>query len=204
MSRKLPLPVECMWSGCPLKGVELDTPDHLVQHVNTNHVEVFSGQDIVLCMWEGCKVYNVASSSYQWLRKHVQQVHTKERPHKCIMNGCNMSFQTVDALQRHLQRHFQMEASSGGSPKSVELVVKSSQFQPVVKATKVTTTAKLPPPLVHVAMDEPLPLPPLPKRPCTDLSESSEVSTSESGGESRNAPLQRKGESSLPKDIVVK
>ena len=32
--------------------------------------------------------------------------HCQERLNKCLMNGCNKSFNTTEALQRHLQRHF--------------------------------------------------------------------------------------------------
>lgn len=31
----------------------------------------------------------------------------QERPNKCLMNGCNMSFNSVDALQKHMLRHFE-------------------------------------------------------------------------------------------------
>ncbi len=109
MSRKAVLPLACRWSGCPIQGIVVDSPDELISHVNSAHIEPFSGQDVVmcLCMWEGCKVYNVPSSSYKWLKQHVQQVHMKERPHKCFMNGCNVSFHSVDALHRHLHRHLE-------------------------------------------------------------------------------------------------
>lgn len=93
----------------------MDSAEDLVSHVNVTHIESFSGQDVVLCLWGGCKVYNVPSSSYRWLKQHVQQVHMKERPHKCFMNGCNMSFHSVEALQRHLQKH--LEPTLPKSPK---------------------------------------------------------------------------------------
>ncbi len=82
-------------------------------------------------------MYNVPSSSFYWLRKHVQQSHTKERPHRCFMNGCNLSFASVEALQRHLQRHLE-PLSPPPVPKSVRLGLKGHKFpQLVVRAEKI-------------------------------------------------------------------
>lgn len=103
MSKKGPL--SCKWSTCHQQDIIFATPDDLAEHVHSNHIALFCDEEVVVCLWEGCKVYNKPSSSYTWLQRHMQQVHTKERPFKCIMNGCNLSFQSTDALQRHLERH---------------------------------------------------------------------------------------------------
>ena len=107
------------------------------------------------------QVYNVPSSSYYWLCKHVQQAHTKERPHKCFMNGCNLSFASVEALQRHIQRHFK-PLSPPPVPKSVRLGLKGHKFpQLVVRAEKLPPTLPAPSdrPLSvsHAVDDEDLP-----------------------------------------------
>lgn len=114
---KASAPQQCKWSGCEAyqSGAEFASVDELARHVRVSHVEPFESQDIVFCQWEGCKVYNVPSSSIQWLRRHVQQSHTKDRPFKCIMNGCNMSFNSREALQRHVNRHLEPTVASGST-----------------------------------------------------------------------------------------
>lgn len=98
-------PLRCKWLGCPCDEVYSCVED-LAHHVKASHIESFAKEESVVCLWDGCRVYNVPSTSYSWLQKHVQQIHTKERPHRCIMNGCSRSFNTPDALSRHLQVHF--------------------------------------------------------------------------------------------------
>ena len=98
-------PLKCKWLGCPCDEV-FSCVEDLAQHVKVSHIESFAKEESVVCLWDGCRVYNVPSTSYSWLQKHVQQIHTKERPHRCIMNGCSRSFNTPEALSRHLQVHF--------------------------------------------------------------------------------------------------
>ncbi|XP_011409594.1 PREDICTED: zinc finger protein AEBP2-like [Amphimedon queenslandica] len=92
----------CKWTGCTAEPFE--TVQELVDHVKSLHVDPLLSQDFVMCLWEGCKVYNVPCQKKQWLGQHMRR-HTKERPHKCIMNGCNQSFWSLDALHHHLQLH---------------------------------------------------------------------------------------------------
>lgn len=93
----------CKWMDCTLPG-PYGTVQELADHVRTQHVENFNSQDIVLCLWEGCKVYNVPCQKKSWLPQHMRR-HTNERPYKCIMNGCNQSFWSTQALNNHLQLH---------------------------------------------------------------------------------------------------
>jgi zinc finger protein AEBP2 len=113
-------PLQCKWSGCEAyeNGTEFSSVDELARHVRTSHVEPFESQDVVVCQWEKCKVFNVPSSSIEWLRRHVQQAHTKDRPFKCIMNGCIMSFNSREALQRHVNRHLEPSITASSSPAS--------------------------------------------------------------------------------------
>ena len=92
----------CKWTGCTVEPFA--TVQELVDHVKSLHVDPLLSQDLVMCLWEGCKVYNVPCQKKQWLGQHVRR-HTNERPHKCIMNGCNQSFWSTDALNHHLQLH---------------------------------------------------------------------------------------------------
>ena len=39
----------------------------------------------------------------------------QDRPFKCIMNGCNMSFNTREALQRHVYRHLEPNVATSPS-----------------------------------------------------------------------------------------
>jgi hypothetical protein len=118
-------PLLCRWTGCEAyeNSTEFGSVEELARHVQTAHVEPLESQDVVVCQWEKCKVFNVPSLSIQWLKRHVQQVHTKDRPFKCIMNGCIMSFNTREALQRHVNRHLEPSvppaASSSSSPTSL-------------------------------------------------------------------------------------
>lgn len=93
----------CQWTDCTCVD-PFDTVQELADHVNQVHVESFQTQDLVLCLWKGCKVYNVPCQKKTWLTQHMRR-HTNERPHKCIMNGCNQSFWNIDALNHHLQLH---------------------------------------------------------------------------------------------------
>ena len=120
-------------------------------------------------------MYNVPSSSFYWLRKHVQQAHTKERPHKCFMNGCNLSFASVEALQRHLQRHLE-PLSPPPEPKSVRPGLKGHKFpQLVVRAEKLPSqlssssspSGSRPPSVARGVENEDL-IPPA-KKPCVSL-----------------------------------
>ena len=108
--------IECRWSGCKDPGPFVSV-DVLVDHVHHRHLNQFNGEEFVVCLWQGCKVYNRPFEKKDWLPQHMRR-HTNERPHKCFMNGCNMSFWNVHALQNHLQLHFR--PSSVKQKKSVQ------------------------------------------------------------------------------------
>ena len=89
----------------------------------------------------------------------------QERPYKCLMNGCNMSFNTPEGLQRHILRHF--DTPTNGPKQSPKV---GRPFQ---------STGKASPPLIQMSGDD---TPPPAKKLCQ--MEVSELS-SESGGEGR-------------------
>lgn len=102
----------CQWSNCSNRG-PFARAEELSRHLETEHFPAFDAEDFVLCLWEGCKVFNQPCNKKTWLANHIK-IHTKERPHKCLLNGCNFSFCTVEALQNHLQLHFQSKACPKG------------------------------------------------------------------------------------------
>lgn len=59
---------------------------------------------------------------------------TQERPNKCLMNGCNMSFNSVDALQKHMLRHF--EHSPNLSPPKKSGISAASPVKPTAASEK--------------------------------------------------------------------
>ena len=86
------------------------------------------------------------------------------------MNGCNMSFSTMEGLQRHILRHFEAPKLEAKPPKVPK---------PAPKVGRLFHLATKPPPLIPVPRDE---APPPPNKACQ--LEGSELS-SESGGEGR-------------------
>ena len=99
----------CRWSGCTIRD-PFPTVAELVGHVEEEHLKSFEHQDFVVCLWEGCKVFNNPCPKKAWLPQHMRR-HTNERPHKCIMNGCHLSFWSAEALNNHLQLHLKPTTS---------------------------------------------------------------------------------------------
>ncbi len=126
---------ECRWSGCKDPGpfVSVET---LVDHVHHSHLNQFNNEDFVVCLWQGCKVYNRPFEKKDWLPQHMRR-HTNERPHKCFMNGCNVSFWNVHALQNHLQLHFRQSAvkQKDKKPSHNSICPTSSSLSPSPKTT---------------------------------------------------------------------
>ena len=77
----------------------------LSEHVRHSHVEPMASQDVFVCLWEGCKVFNKASCSHSWLSKHIN-THTGDKPFKCMISGCSLSFSSQEGLARHVPTHF--------------------------------------------------------------------------------------------------
>ena len=57
------------------------------------------------CRWRDCKVQGKAHRQASWLQKHVTD-HTGVRQNPCPMSGCDCTFSTPGALEKHMQRHF--------------------------------------------------------------------------------------------------
>ena len=133
----------CRWTQCDSPG-PYGSVQELADHVRAQHIDCFKSHDIVMCLWEGCRVYNVPCQKKSWLPQHMRR-HTNERPYKCIMNGCNQSFSSVQSLHNHLQLH----------------LLPSPIKKKSIKRTK------SPPPLIKVGADEAPPA----KKPCVLSSE---------------------------------
>ena len=130
---------ECHWLGCTETG-PFPTVDSLVEHVHRCHLAQFNEEEFVVCLWEGCKVFNRPFEKKDWLPQHMRR-HTNERPHKCFMNGCNMSFWNVHALQNHLQLHF--KPSSRKLKKSMRKKLHCSSPPPPPSCLPISSTKKV-------------------------------------------------------------
>ena len=95
-----PVRLTCKWKNC---GTELDPPV-LMDHINSCHVHNQKGEKFV-CLWDGCKVYDKKSSSRSWLERHIL-CHSGDKPFRCIVDGCRISFTSQKGLERHVNSHF--------------------------------------------------------------------------------------------------
>lgn len=113
--------VPCKWMDCKVK---LHHARELSEHVHHCHVEPMASQDVFVCLWEGCKVFNKASCSHSWLSKHIN-THTGDKPFKCMISGCSLSFSSQEGLARHVPTHFnepkppKRQKTDNESPKKV-------------------------------------------------------------------------------------
>ena len=94
--------VQCKWMGCQ---THLEDRSSLASHVLETHIAEIRPQDMYVCLWEGCKVFNKPSRSRTWLTKHMNS-HTGDKPFKCVIGGCKLSFSSQEGLARHVQSHF--------------------------------------------------------------------------------------------------
>lgn len=95
----------CQWLQC---GLSVDESD-LLDHIRSKHLEpqlqAHRQDQKFVCLWTDCKVYNKKSSSQTWLEHHIV-AHAGDKPFKCIVDGCGQRFTREQALQRHVNSHF--------------------------------------------------------------------------------------------------
>ena len=91
--------LQCRWAGCL---VELEAGG-LGTHLQEKHVTSQKGR--FACQWKGCKVFNKPSSLKSWLERHILS-HSGDKPFRCIVEGCGLSFTTPGGLERHVPTHF--------------------------------------------------------------------------------------------------
>ena len=72
-------------------------------------LKVDKGVKKYVCLWDGCKWFNTPSSSRSWLFKHVLP-HCGDKPFRCLLAGCLMSFPTESGQLRHVQTHLSEQA----------------------------------------------------------------------------------------------
>ncbi|EDO41153.1 predicted protein, partial [Nematostella vectensis] len=92
----------CKWNECT---AHISCTSDLSEHVHQSHVEPMVTQDVYVCLWQGCKVFNKPSCSHSWLSKHMNS-HTGDKPWKCVIGGCSLSFASCEGLSRHVSQHF--------------------------------------------------------------------------------------------------
>ncbi|XP_041652400.1 zinc finger protein AEBP2-like isoform X2 [Cheilinus undulatus] len=97
----------CCWDLCP--QCFNSSPD-LAEHIRGIHVDGQRG-GVFVCLWKGCKVYNTPSTSQSWLQRHML-THSGDKPFKCVVGGCNVSFASQGGLARHVPSHFSQQSSS--------------------------------------------------------------------------------------------
>ena len=112
--------IVCRWLDC---SALLSEQHELSEHVHTCHVEPMTCHEVFVCLWKGCKVFNKPSLSHSWLAKHVN-THTGDKPFKCMISGCHLSFSSQEGLARHVPSHFKeptqpKKSKAEDSPKRV-------------------------------------------------------------------------------------
>ncbi|GAB6030262.1 hypothetical protein CHUAL_005939 [Chamberlinius hualienensis] len=101
----------CHWTKC---FQVLPTGSDMIEHMRSAHVDAQVNAESFVCLWEGCKVYNRASCSLSWLERHVL-THSGTKPFKCIVEGCGQRFTSQNALERHVNSHFNQQQSHNGN-----------------------------------------------------------------------------------------
>jgi len=130
----------CRWRSCGSVG--FSSFEELAEHVNMEHVGPMLAHEVVYCLWEDCRMYNRPCSSHDWLQRHVM-VHTREKPYKCIINGCLSSFFTTEALSKHIETHFKTKKgpSLHHTPDSKKIKLTCESKRTKLKPKITTTTA---------------------------------------------------------------
>ena len=127
----------CRWRSCGCVG--FSSFEELAEHVNMEHVGPMLSQEVVYCLWEDCRMYDRPCYSSDWLQRHVM-VHTREKPHKCIINGCLSSFFTTEALSKHVETHFKtkkgptLHHTSGSKKLKLTCESKRAKLKPKIAA----------------------------------------------------------------------
>ncbi|XP_013778289.2 zinc finger protein aebp2-like [Limulus polyphemus] len=104
----------CNWLNCV---TEINCPSELVEHIRNVHVDTQKDTETVTCLWKGCKVYNRPSCSLSWLQRHTL-THGGNKPFKCIVDGCGHRFTSQNALERHVNSHFNNVPTSSANKTS--------------------------------------------------------------------------------------
>lgn len=130
----------CKWRSCGCVG--FSSFEELAEHVNVEHVAPMLTQEVVYCLWEDCRMYDRPCYSHDWLQRHVR-THTREKPHKCIINGCRASFFTTEALSKHVETHFITKKGSliNHTPSSKKLKMSCESKKAKIKPKIATASA---------------------------------------------------------------
>nr|CAD7258275.1 unnamed protein product [Timema shepardi] len=89
----------CHWREC---GVEFQTQDELVKHINNDHIHV--NKKSFVCRWEECSRDEKPFKAQYMLVVHMRR-HTGEKPHKCTFEGCYKAYSRLENLKTHLRSH---------------------------------------------------------------------------------------------------
>ena len=128
---------KCKWDSCQYEG--FGSFEELAEHVNTEHVDPMVDQEIVYCFWKDCRMFNKPCYSHEWLQRHVR-MHTGEKPFKCIIIGCASSFQSAEALSKHVETHFKERRKSIEHPINKKLKIEGHNKRKSVKKTTSSIT----------------------------------------------------------------
>ncbi|XP_075231625.1 transcriptional activator cubitus interruptus isoform X2 [Lycorma delicatula] len=89
----------CHWKEC---GMEFQTQDHLVKHINNDHIH--ANKKAFVCRWEDCSREEKPFKAQYMLVVHMRR-HTGEKPHKCTFEGCTKAYSRLENLKTHLRSH---------------------------------------------------------------------------------------------------
>ncbi|XP_076363244.1 uncharacterized protein LOC143253364 isoform X2 [Tachypleus tridentatus] len=120
----------CNWLNC---ASEINCPSELVEHIRNVHVDTQKDTETVTCLWKGCKVYNRPSCSLSWLQRHML-THGGNKPFKCIVDGCGNRFTSQNALERHVNSHFNSVPASSANKTTR---AKDDSFNKLVRRKKI-------------------------------------------------------------------
>ncbi|CAG7728925.1 unnamed protein product [Allacma fusca] len=124
----------CLWQDCTSR---LDATINILEHIQAVHVspQINNNMDGYLCLWEGCKVFNRKSCSLSWLERHVL-THGGNKPFKCIIPGCGLSFGSQGALERHVNSHISNNGGASGTGPNVAMTNRRVDSSPSKSARR--------------------------------------------------------------------